>query len=192
MRELMNDIVTVLHADGSKHENIRASVQKEQVFIDDATIPLSVGDRIERTLPSGQKEVLLVTDSQLWKGSGGIPDYYEIDYRREGVQQHQHQPTSVNLQVSDSPQARVNLYSNDQSQNIIGSQSEQLFSQLRDLLSESITDSPELEELLERVDDMERSRATGDFARAYRDFVAAAADHIAILAPVLPALTSLL
>ena len=192
MRNLMKDIVTVLHEDGSKHENVRASVQKQQIFIDDVTIPLSIGDKIERALPSGQREVLLITNFQMWKGNRTIRDYYEIDYRREGVRQHQRQPTNVNLHVSDSPQARVNLYSNDQSQNIINSQSEQLFSQLRELLKESIADSHDLEVLLERVDDMERNQGTDDFTRAYKDFLATAADHISILAPVLPALASLL
>ena len=192
MRNLMKDIVTVLHEDGSKHENVRASVQKQQIFIDDVTIPLSIGDKIERVLPSGQREVLLITNFQMWKGIRRIRDYYEIDYRREGVRQHQRQPTNVNLHVSDSPQARVNLYSNDQSQNIINSQSEQLFSQLRELLKESIADSHDLEVLLERVDDMERNQGTDDFTRAYKDFLATAADHISILAPVLPALASLL
>ena len=165
MRNLMKDIVTVLHEDGSKHENVRASVQKQQIFIDDVTIPLSIGDKIERVLPSGQREVLLITNFQMWKGIRRIRDYYEIDYRREGVRQHQRQPTNVNLHVSDSPQARVNLYSNDQSQNIINSQSEQLFSQLRELLKESIADSHDLEVLLERVDDMERNQGTDDFTR---------------------------
>ena len=192
MRNLMKDIVTVLHEDGSKHENVRASVQKQQIFIDDVTIPLSIGDKIERALPSGQREVLLITNFQMWKGNRTIRDYYEIDYRREGVRQHQRQPTNVNLHVSDSPQARVNLYSNDQSQNIINGQSEQLFSQLRELLKESIADSHDLEVLLERVDDMERNQGTDDFTRAYKDFLATAADHISILAPVLPALASLL
>ena len=192
MRNLMKDIVTVLHEDGSKHENVRASVQKQQIFIDDVTIPLSIGDKIERALPSGQREVLLITNFQMWKGIRRIRDYYEIDYRREGVRQHQRQPTNVNLHVSDSPQARVNLYSNDQSQNIINSQSEQLFSQLRELLKESIADSHDLKVLLERVDDMERNQGTDDFTRAYKDFLATAADHISILAPVLPALASLL
>ena len=192
MRNLMKDIVTVLHEDGSKQENVRASVQKQQIFIDDVTIPLSIGDKIERALPSGQREVLLITNFQMWKGIRRIRDYYEIDYRREGVRQHQRQPTNVNLHVSDSPQARVNLYSNDQSQNIINSQSEQLFSQLRELLKESIADSHDLEVLLERVDDMESNQGTDDFTRAYKDFLATAADHISILAPVLPALASLL
>ena len=192
MRNLMKDIVTVLHEDGSKHENVRASVQKQQIFIDDVTVPLSIGDKIERALPSGQREVLLITNFQMWKGIRRIRDYYEIDYRREGVRQHQRQPTNVNLHVSDSPQARVNLYSNDQSLNIINSQSEQLFSQLRELLKESIADSHDLEVLLERVDDMERNQGTDDFTRAYKDFLATAADHISILAPVLPALASLL
>ena len=39
---------------------------------------------------------------------------------------------------------------------------------------------------------MERNQGTDDFTRAYKDFLATAADHISILAPVLPALASLL
>ena len=190
MWELLNDTVSIVRADGTKYENIPASVQEERIFMGDVTVPVAVGDRVERDLPSGQTEILIVTNVHLSRGFGGIPDFYEIDYKPEGVQQPQ--PTTFNFNVSDSPQTRVNLYSTDQSKNIINGQSEQLFTQIRELLRESIADSPDLDVLLERVDDMERSRATGDFTRAYRDFVAAAADHISILAPMLPALTSLL
>ena len=189
MRDLMNDIVTVLHEDGSKNKNIRASVQKKQIFIDDATIPLSVGDRITRTLPSGQRETLVITNVQLWKGNFGISDYYEIDFSREGVQEGH--PATV-VHVSDSPQTRINFYSTDQSQTIINSQTEQVCSRIRELLRGSILDSHELEVLLERVDDIERNQGTDDFTRAYKDFLATAAGHISVLAPVLPALASLL
>ena len=188
----MNDIVTVVHQDGSKLENIRASVQKKQIFIGDVTIPLSIGDKIERELPSGQREVLMVTNVQLWKGRRRTSDHYELDYQREGVRQQQLRPATVNLHVSDSPQTRVNLYSTDQSKNIINSQTGQVYSQIREILREAIPDSRDLEILLERVDDMEHSQGTDDFTRTYKDFVAAAADHMSILAPVFPALSSLL
>ena len=189
VRDLMNDIVTVVHKGGSKYEDIPASVQKGRIFIDDVTVPLSIGDRIERKLPSGQSEILVVTNVQLWTGNFGIADYYQIDYRREGVQEGQ--PATV-VHVSDSPQTRVNLYSTDQSKNIINGQTEQVYSRIRELLTGALLDSHELEVLLERVDDMERNQGTDDFTRAYKDFLATAADHISILAPVLPALASLL
>ena len=57
LRNMMTDTVTVIHKDGTRHEPIRASVQKNKIFIDDANLPLSAGDLIERSLPSGQVEV---------------------------------------------------------------------------------------------------------------------------------------
>ena len=84
MRNLMQDRVTIVHRDGERRECIRASVQRGRVFTHDTTIPISVGDRIERKLPSGQQEVLLVTDVHLWSGNARIRDYYEIAYIRDG------------------------------------------------------------------------------------------------------------
>ena len=192
MRNLMNDVVTVMHIDGTKQEDIRASVQEEQIIIDDATVPIFVGDRIERRLPSGQEEVLIVTKVHLWRGTSRIPDFYKISYEREGNQHRHSQPTTVNVNVSDSPQARINLNSTDQSTNTIHQQAEEVFSQIRRLLSESITDSPDLDLLLERVKDMESSIGSDDFTKAYKDFLATAANHMTVLAPVLPVLAALL
>ena len=67
-----------------------------------------------------------------------------------------------------------------------------VFAKIRDSLRQSVSDPKELEALLKRVDDMESSREKGDFTQAYKDFIAAAAAHMTVLAPVLPALTALL
>ena len=192
MRNLLNDIVTLVNKDGRRHENIRASVQTEKIYIDDVTVPITAGDKIERTLPSAQEEVFLVTNAHLWSGVGSIKPYYEIAYEREGAQRIHSQRTAVNVHVSDSPQARVNLYSTDQSINVSNHQPEAVFSEIRDRLKESVANLSDLKLLLERVEDMDRSLENGDFKTAYKNFMAAAADHMTILAPVLPALAGLL
>ena len=197
-KSLMNDTVTILSQDGNKHENIPASVDGEIIVIDEVTIPVSIGDRIERKLPSGQMEGLKVTDVHLQKGLGGsrrrrgIPDFYEIEYEREGVQKHPIPPATVNVNVKDSPQARVNFSSTDHSTNVINSHPEDVFSELRDLLRDSVDDSIELDLLFEKVDDMEHSRGSGSFIRAYQEFIVAAAAHVTVIAPMIPALTSML
>ncbi|MCY3902280.1 MAG: hypothetical protein OXF76_03865 [Caldilineaceae bacterium] len=194
----MNDTVTILCNNGSKHENIPASVDGESIIIDEVTIPISMGDRIERKLPSGLVESLKVTDVHLQKGLGrsrgrrGIPDFYEIAYEREGVQKHSVQPGTVHVNVKDSPQARVNLNSTDHSTNVINWQPEDVFLEIREILRESLADSEELDLLLERVDDMERSKGTGSFIGAYQEFIAAAAAHMTVIAPAIPALTTML
>ena len=91
MRNLMVDTIAVVSQDGSRHEKVRASVQRKQIFINDTTIPIVIGDRIVRMLPSGQKEVFIVTDVHLWKGLRPNSSHYEISYKREGTQAHRPQ-----------------------------------------------------------------------------------------------------
>ena len=181
-----------MHKDGSKHENIRALVDKGRIFIGDATLPLTAGDRIQRKLPSGQIEVFRSTNVHLWKGSGNIQSYYEVDYEREDATEPQSRPSTVNVQISDSPQTHITLNSIDKSTSVIDSQSRDVFSEIRGIIEDSLADSDDLSLLLEKVHDMERSRDTGDFKRAYKDFVAAVADHITLFTPVLPVLSAML
>ena len=192
MRNLLNDKIAILKKDGSRHENVRASVQPKQIFINDATIPIAIGDRIERRLPSGQLEAFVIKDVHLWQGGGSIPSFYEITYEREGAQQPHPQRDRLNLHISNSPQARINLHSSDQSVNVSNHQPDAIFTEIRKCLLESLVDSPDLETLLKRVGDMEQSLEKGDFKTAYKEFVAAAANHMTILAPFLPGLVQLL
>ena len=192
MRNVMRDIVAVKHRDGTNHDNIRALVDSNKIFINDVTIPISIGDWITRKLPSGQEETYIVTDYHLYSGGHTIPDFYEISYEREELRTHRVQPRSVNVNVESSPQARVTLNSTDQSVNVIGNQNEEVFEQLRSLLADSITDADTRDLLLEKVDEMERSRGSDSFMTAYREFISAAADHMTILAPLVPMLSAML
>ena len=118
----LNDSVTILHNDGTRHENIPAMVERGKILLDDVSVPISVGERIERLLPSGQNETFSITDVQLTKGMGGIPDFYEIFVQREGARPSSRNQRSVNINVSGSPQAHVNLNSIDSSSNIVNIQ----------------------------------------------------------------------
>lgn len=191
-RDLMQDIITVVHKDGSRDENIRASVQQNKILTETVTVDITVEDRIERELPSGRKEVLFVTDVHFQNGFGGIDAFYEIKFKREGTAQHQTRPPMVNVHVSDSPQAHVNLGSTDQSISVSGHQSNDVFEEIRELLKEHVTDENEHKRLLEGIEAMERGREEGDFITAYKVFIAMAANHMTVLAPVLPRLADLL
>ena len=192
MRNLMQDSVSVVSKDGSRRENIRALVQPKKILIDDATIPIAIGDRIERKLPSGQLEFFVIKDVHLWQGRGSIQSFYEITYKREGAQESHRRRDMLNLHISNSPQARINLHSSDQSVNVSDRQSDAIFGEIRKCLMESLVDSPDLDTLLTKLGDMEQSLEKGDFKSAYKEFVAAAANHMTILGPFLPGLAQLL
>lgn len=188
----MNETVTVIHTDGTRHENVRALVQKNKIFIADATLPLSVGDLIERNLPSGQLDIFRSTNVHLWTGMGSFSSYFEINYEREGAGRHHPRPATVNVNVTDSPQTHINLNSTDQSTSTIDAQGGDIFAQMRELIEERLSHSDDFDLLIERVEDMESNQGSSNFLESYKGFIAVAANHMAILGPVLPSLTAML
>ena len=190
--QFLQDQVTIIHKDGTKHEGIRATVQRGKVLTDDVSVPILTGETLERLLPSGQRDIFSITDVHLTKGMGGIPDFYEIFVEREGARQSSPNQAGVNIHVSDSPQARVNLNSVDSSRNTITVEVVDIFSQTRELIAASVPEGDVRDRLLSEVDEMETSQRNGDFKTAYKNFVASAADHMTLLVPVIPGLASLL
>lgn len=190
--QLFNDKITIVNADGTKQEGIAAIVQKEKVTILDVSIPISTQGTIERLLPSGQQERFFIKDYHLSRGMGGIPDVYEISIEREGMRRAVTPQPPVNIHVSDSPQARVNLNSTDRSHNTTTIEASDTFVRVRDLIKECVQNGDDQNQLLAVVDDMETGHQSGDYKTAYQRFMALAADHLTALAPILPRLASLL
>ena len=192
MRALLNDKVTVVNGEG-RVEDVSASVQREKIFVDDVSVLIEPGDTIERRLKNGRTEVLQVTNVHQYSGSGGIPDFYEIEYERQGAQARRAQPSTFNVNVLDSLQPHININSTDQSTNTVHSQPRLIFDEIRSLLREGVHDADELDRILLSVDDMESSsQIPHEFTRAYKDFISTSASHLTLLAPVLPSLASLL
>ena len=190
MMDIFGDTVTIVN-EGKRIESVRAIVDKDKVYVDDIRIPLEEGDTIERKLENGRTEILKVTN--VLQRTGGPLSHYEIEIERQGARSMQTQPSTINVNVLDSAQPRININSIDQSTNILNSQPDELFEEIRSLLQGSVSDGEELDRILMRVDDMEDSIGTPDeFKRAYKEFISVAANHLTILAPMLPALSSLL
>ena len=190
MRDLLKDTVTIIN-EGKRIEGVRASVQRDRIFISDVSIPIDVGDTIERTLANGRTEVLHVTNAHQW--SGGSLSHYEIEYERQGARAKQPQPSTVNVTVSESVQPHININSTDQSTSILYSQPDELFAEIRSLLRGSVNDVEELNQILLSVDDMENNRRTPhEYMRAYKEFLSVAANHLTILVPMFPSLADLL
>ena len=165
----------------------------KKITTQEVNVPIESGDSIERVLPNGVTERFTIINAQYYTGyAGAIPDFYEITYEREGARPHQSRVQPITVQISDSPQSHVNIDSEDHSINISYGNAGSLFDEIRDLLREAVEDSTELESLLEKVDAMEGSQEAGGFTQAYVSFMSAAANHMTVLAPVLPTLAGLL
>ena len=191
--DLLRDRITVIGKDGNRYENLPATVDDKNITTQEVNVPIESGDSIERELPNGMTERFTVINAQYYTGYGSvIPDFYKITYEREGARPHQSRVQPITVQISDSPQSHVNIDSEDHSINISYDNAGSLFDEIRDLLREAVEDSTELGSLLGKVDAMEGSQEAGGFRQAYVSFMSAAADHMTVLAPVLPALAALL
>ena len=78
MSIFFNDSVRVIDQGGTLRGQIEAVVDKNSIITRDASLPIEVGDTIERDLPHGRKETFSVTHVQFHRGSGGVQSFYEI------------------------------------------------------------------------------------------------------------------
>jgi hypothetical protein len=171
------------------------SVEKGIIDSKLATIPnknaiIFAGDEIRRTLPNGIEETFEVIDPVFYDGMrGAIPAHFQVKIRRKGSFPA---GTGGNYTFNVSgPNARVNIGSHDRSQNIVADNS--VFNDLKNAVKTGLPESEERSRLLHLIESLENK--TGDrtgFTSAYQDFISAAANHMTVVAPFLPALTKLL
>ena len=100
------------------------------------------------------------------------------------------QPAHITYNVSGSG-ARVNINSTDSSVNIINTEVSKVFTQLREAVSQ-IPDPIARNEIERSVIEMEQAHGSSNFLQKYQAFITSAANHMAVLAPILPAVAGLL
>ena len=192
MSALFNDTVKIIDQSGTTLGELGAVVDKNRIITQDASLPVEVGDTIERDLPHGRKETFSVTHVQFTRGLRGMRDFYEITTGDPNSSANRSDEPGVSVYVSDSPHARVNFNSIDNSNNVVNIQAREVFQRTRHLLETSVEDAGERALLLQSVDEMEEAHESGDFVTRYKQFMGLAANHMAVLAPIGAALASLL
>ena len=193
--EFLNDRVTLVKKDGQRFENLSASVQPGLIFTDNPKIPIEDGDQFERQLPSGIVDVFTVVDSGFQQGLHSIPAHYQSKVRKNTAESPRSPRPAAEPQVVYNligPNARVNIQSSDSSTNVVSVESAVLFDDLRKTIRESSLDSTVEQQLIQNVEAMQSAVGTKKFAEHYGEFIAAAADHMTLVAPFLPALAQML
>lgn len=179
---LMEDRVTLVKGDGTEIPNILADVQPKMVFIDDESLPIQEGDRITRTLPNGRSESYLVLEAEYWGKHGG----WQIQVRKESAISRNPPAPHIHQYGHGS---RVNIDSQDYSTNIVNA--DDVFKKLRGTIESAIAKGSKRREILNRLTALESARGTQSYVTKYQEFIQAAANHMTILAPFIPALTQL-
>ena len=186
---MMKDKVSLVKADGRRFPDIRAHVSSTKIITDQGDLPIEEGDKFERVLPNGLVEAYEIVDRGFHAHWRSFPAHYQCEVRKATALSRRESPIVYNI---TGPNARVNINSTDLSANIVNISPENLFTELRRVLQSGVADEARRAALLRRVDDLEQSKGKAAFVSKYRDFVAAAADHMTLLAPFIPALAQLL
>lgn len=113
----------------------------------------------------------------------------QIDRRRLMPKRNEGSTTIYNVQGDN---ARWNVNSADHSVNIVTKSSDEFFTTLGGRIESEIADGDERKRILETLTALQDSHGKPSFAQRYTDFMAAAANHITVIVPFIPALTEML
>ncbi len=190
-KNFLTDKIILVKKDGKIYENVDAGVQSKMILIVDTSLPIESGDKIKRRLPSGVEEIFVITDPGFQQAFRSIPAHYQIQYDREGNTKPTVDRGNVTYNFSGS-HSRVNVNSLDQSINIGDNHVATTLDQLRAILNDQIADAEERSRLLAKVDELQQAHGTERFTEIYKEFMVMAANHMTVIAPLVPALTALM
>lgn len=114
----MNDKIDILKKDGTKISDLKASVQKNRIFMNADKILVESGDLIQRHMSNGAEETYRVIDPGFYEGLGGIPANYQMEVTKLGIPEAKQAVQSITYNISGN-NARVNQNSIDNSTNLV-------------------------------------------------------------------------
>lgn len=183
------ETVKIIKQNQSCIENVRALVDKGQIFIPDGSLDIEEGDIIQRTLPTGNKEEYLVEDRGFYKGMQDIPDHYQVKVRKHTAYTETNarqifntynigSAGKVNIQSTDNSTSTVNITANDMA----------IMDTLRSLAKGLENES----EILRNIDEMQKNVGKPSFKEKYNNFVASVANHMTAFGPFISMIAKML
>ena len=83
MDHLVNEQVVVVSRSGDVTGEVKASIQKDRIYIKDERLVIEEGGKILRTLPNGQCESYTIHTVHFHKGPAPRLSHYQIDVRKD-------------------------------------------------------------------------------------------------------------
>ena len=185
----MNSNIKLVKKDGTVVDNIKASVQTNEIFVNCSDIVFDEGDTILRKLSNGKEENYTITLATFYENFGGIPAHYELKVRKNIVGQENIAKTT-SITVNASGNAKINIDSVDNSITNTYSNDSKLFEDLLNIISKNIEDNQSILKLVEEMKDNISNKEV--YKIKYSEFIQSVANHMTIIAPFIPYLTKLL
>lgn len=114
----------------------------------------------------------------------------QIEQRKMIPKMKRPEPAGVTINYHLEDNARVNVNSTDQSVNSVTVTQQQLFTTIRDTVTQQIAGEDQ-QTILAKLDELEHAQGTKSFSEKFTVFLAVTADYITVLGPFMPALAEL-
>jgi hypothetical protein len=188
------ELVTLVAKDGTATQGIEMVFQGEEgsFLTFDLAPEYNEGDEIRRQLPGGREQVFLIQSVQFRKGAlGAIPDFYTLRVLKKG-QVPVGTGGNYNITVSGDG-AHINLHSTDNSTTSVHKSAPvTIFAELLAKVESEVHDVVAAERITTAIHNMESASNRKSLLTGYNEFLAAAANHMTLFLPLMPALTALI
>lgn len=115
--DLLTDTVSLMKQNGEIVKGVKASVQKNKIYIQRSDLLIESGDLIQRTMSNGADETFRVIDPGFHEKFHSIPAGYQMDVHKLGIPEAKQAVQHITYNISGTNN-RVNQNTTDNSINI--------------------------------------------------------------------------
>ena len=190
--ELMNDNVELLKKDGTARKGLKASVQRDKIYMDAGNLLIEVGDLILRKMSNGAEETYCVIHPGFYEAFGSIAANYQMDVNKLGAPEASSAIQSITYNINGH-NTRINQHSIDNSTNTveIDSRAIQHISELRHELDKAPLSPQDKQDAMELVDQLEGEFTSGKPKKSVVSALLGALPQVANVAGIVSAISGL-
>ncbi len=187
--DLHKDTIELLKSDGTRTTGLKASVQKDKIFMEANGILVEPQDLIVRKMSNGAEETYRVIDPGFYEEFHGIPANYQMDVHKLGLPEAKSAVHNITYNITGN-NARVNQNSTDNSTNLvqIDGRVSQHITALRREIDESGLSAQEKEDAHEIIDGVHGAFQSGKPKRTVVTALLSALPHVANVASIVAAI----
>lgn len=192
LSSLANDNVALFKKDGSRVDGLKASVQRNKIFMDAGKLLIEPGDLILRKMSNGAEETYEVIDPGFYEAFHGIAAHYQMDVKKLGVPEVKQVVQSITYSFTGN-NARINQNSVDNSTNVvsINARAVQYVQELREAVRKLDIDAASKQEALEVLDEVNAQVQSGKPKTSVVSALLAALPHATNIAKLVATLLAL-
>lgn len=181
--EFNTDLVDLVKKNGTNITKIPASVQRNRIFIDDASLVIEDGDQFDHKLANGLTERYLVIDHGFKPAFSSMPAHYQVEVKRVGSHDQQPPPLVQHINLYGE-NGRVNNHSIDQSVNNVIKDPNHLYDQMKALTAE--LEASLAHQVEKKIEELRQTKEKNGFLKKYKEIFELTSQHIGFVTKLMP------